>query len=175
MIALLFWRCFQSFKSFWVLHFHFLSLGDHQVLVQFHFCFCDLHNFHIVFLNVLHFLFFFKCYWMLCILSLSHGDHQGLILFHFFFCDLHNFHIILLNLLLFWNFFQMLLSPSYSLFITWWPLDISSISCFTFVMYKIFKCAFFYAILVITTNNDNMHWACWPLGSICNFKFLLTI
>jgi hypothetical protein len=22
--------------------------------------------------------------------------------------------------------------------------------------------------------NDNMHWACWPPGSICNFKFFLT-
>ncbi len=30
-------------------------------------------------------------------------------------------------------------------------------------------------ILVITTNNDNMHWAYWPLGSIYNFEVLTTI
>jgi hypothetical protein len=82
MITLLLWKCFQSFKSFWVLHFHFLSLGHHHVFV----------------------------------------------LFHFFFCDLHHFHIIFLSLILLLIFFQMILSALYSLFITWWPPRLSSIS-----------------------------------------------
>jgi hypothetical protein len=92
--------------------------------------------------------------------------------YFYFILNLHNFHIILLNLLLFWNFFQMLLSLSYSLIITWWPLGINSISCLTFVIYTIFKCAFSYVIIVVTFNNDNMHWA---LATRFNLQFWIVI
>ncbi len=73
------------------------------------------------------------------------------------------------------KFLRMLFSPPYSLFITWWPPSIGFISYFSFMIYTIFILAFFNMIFVITTNNDNMHWAYWPLGSIYNFEFLETV
>ncbi len=52
------------------------------------------------------------------------------------------------------------------------PMHFCTIKCkydvidlLIFVIYDIM-------IFLITINNDNMHWACWPLGSICNFEFL---
>jgi hypothetical protein len=175
MIALLLWKCLQSFKSFWVFHFHSLSLGDDQVLVLFHFCFCDLHNFHIIFLSPLLLWIFFQM-----LLNVLYS----------LFITWWPPRLSSISFLLLWStqFSYHPLAPSFilefpsnafesSVFTFYHSVTImyNSISCFTFVIYTIFKCAFSYVILVITTNNDNMHWAYWPLASICNFKIVLTI
>ncbi len=46
------------------------------------------------------------------------------------------------------------------------------IECNYDVIYLFISNIFDIMILLIIINNDNMHWACWPLRSICNFEFL---
>jgi hypothetical protein len=108
MIALLLWKCFKFYKSFWIFHFHSLWPNDHCVLVFYSFSllwskqysYCPHKPFFILelkkFLQILLGTFHFYYLWF--------SDHQMLVLFHFHFCDVHNIHIIFLSLLLFWNF-----------------------------------------------------------------------
>jgi len=143
-------------------HFHYLWLGDHQMLVLFHFHFCDLHNIHIIFLSLLLFWNFKK--------SFKYFKDLPFALFMTWwppFVSSISFPFLWFTQYLYYPSDLLLLQNCFKSFKCFWvfhfhflSLDDNCISFFAFVIYIIFKLAFSHVIILINTNNDNMHWTC---------------